>query len=73
MTGTAYRVKATHPRRPGQPLVIRDRAGRFLAGPGDLCGHLTPDQLRSVIAQGFVEALPAPLPSRAKAARDREE
>lgn len=61
MNGAAYRVKAEHPRRPGQPLRITDKAGALLAVSGETCGHLTNAQLESVIRNGFVELVDAPI------------
>jgi len=59
MNGSEYRVKAEHPRRPGTPLRLTDKDGKFLAASGETCGHLTPAQLESVIRNGYVEHVPA--------------
>jgi hypothetical protein len=73
MTGAQYRVKAEHPRRPGQPLRLTDKAGAFLAQSGDTCGHLTSAQLESFIRNGYVDRIEAPKKSAAKKAAQAAE
>lgn len=64
MTGAQYRVKAEHPRRPGQPLRITDKDGSFLVASGETCGHLTNAQLESVIRNGYVEPIEGEKPAK---------
>lgn len=56
LNGANYRVRATHPRRPG-PLRITDRSGQLIAQSGDLCTGVAPALLVSMIANGYVERL----------------
>ena len=71
-TGSAYRVRAQHPRRPG-PLRITDKAGRFIAQSGDLCTNVAPELLESMIRNGYVELVePVTAPAKARKARDTE-
>ncbi len=53
--GSDYRVKAEHPRRPGQPLRITNKDGGFIAESGQTCDHVAADDLASMIANGYVE------------------
>lgn len=68
MNGAQYRVKAEHPRRPGQPLRLTDKAGTFLAQSGDTCEHLTNAQLESFIRNGYVDVIEAPKKATGKKA-----
>jgi hypothetical protein len=68
LTGADYRVKAEHPRRPGQSLRITDKAGTLIAVSGDRCDKVAPDLLASMIANGYVERVePVPMKRQAKA------
>jgi hypothetical protein len=61
--GSDYRVKAEHPRRPGQSLRITDKAGTLIAVSGDRCDTVPAHYLASMIANGYVERV-EPLPMR---------
>jgi hypothetical protein len=58
LSGAAYRVCATHPRREG-PLRITDKAGTLIAVSGQTCAHVAPELLASMIRNGYVELVPA--------------
>lgn len=69
MNGADYRIKAEHPRRPGQPLRITDRAGRELGRSGDSCDGWTVAQIESGLRNGYLERItPAATPRRARKA-----
>lgn len=71
--GSAYRVKAEHPGRPGSPLRVTDRSGRLIASSGDLCTDVAPEFLASMIRKGWVELVePVAAPPKARKARDTE-
>jgi len=59
LSGKDYRVKATHPRRPG-PLRITGKDGLFIAASGQTCEHVSPEDLASMIANGYVEPVTTP-------------
>lgn len=55
-TRPMYRIKAEHPRRPGQPLRVTDKAGNLIGVSGEICrDDLAPELLASMITNGYVE------------------
>lgn len=68
--GRDYRVKQVHPRRPGMPLVVSNRDRSIELRGGETCEGVPADMLQSLIANGYVDRLPAP---KAKVAQKGEE
>ncbi|HWB15973.1 MAG TPA: hypothetical protein VG538_06150 [Vicinamibacterales bacterium] len=69
--GSDYRVKAEHPRRPGQSLRITNRHGSLIAVSGDRCDKVAPDLLASMIANGYVERV-EPVPMKRQVTADEK-
>lgn len=56
LKGADYRVKARHPRR-DIPLVVTDAAGQIIGTSGYTCDACTPEQLASMVRNGYVERI----------------
>lgn len=61
LRGKDYRVRATHPRRPGQRFTVTDAAGKVIAKSGELCTHVDPELLASMLANGYIEPAHRPV------------
>ncbi len=58
MDGSKYRLRATHPRRPHQPLdAVYRKNGSLLVKAGQTCAGVSDEELRSLVRNGYVEAV----------------
>lgn len=58
LNGADYVVRAEHPRRPGQPLRVTDKAGQLVALGGERCDRVSAEHLASMVANDYVEYAP---------------
>lgn len=71
MNRPTYRVRAEHPRRPGQSLRITTASGRQLGVSGETCDGWSDAEIASALRNGYIEPVPATSSPAVPAARRR--